>query len=134
VLRKWDFLSPTSIKKYKEVINLKLSQKRVMFSRHLGYLLTFANFWGLNVAIDDVKAKTGHMNNSLHYDGTAVDLILYDKDWNYLSDTEEYRMLGEQWEKYHENCFWGGRTRKDDQGTSLTRDGGHFSMSWDRRR
>lgn len=113
---------------------MRLSEKRVLFSKYLGYLLNFAYNWGINVAVDDVKANRGHMNNSLHYDGLAVDLVLYDKDWNYLRDTEEYRMLGEQWEKYHPNCYWGGRTRRDEEGTALTKDGNHFSMSWDKRR
>ena len=100
--------------------------------------MTFAHFYGkfygMKVAIDDAKARDGHMKNSLHYDGLAVDLILYDADWNYITDTELYRSLGEEWESFHPNCYWGGRTRRDEEGTALTQDGNHFSMSWDKRR
>jgi hypothetical protein len=115
-------------------ILMKLSQKRALFSYNIALLVTWATEQGFNVCFDDVKAKTGHMNNSLHYDGTAADIILYDANWNYLTDTEDYRELGEKWEELHENCYWGGYTRRDDQGTALTKDGNHFSMSWDKRR
>lgn len=96
--------------------------------------MIYAKQFGLNAAYDDVKARDGHMRNSLHYDGLAADLVLYDEHWNYITETEGYRKLGEFWEGLHENCYWGGRTRRDEEGTALTRDGNHFSMSWDRRR
>lgn len=113
---------------------MRLSQKRVLFSSKLLDLLGWARQEGFRVAIDDVKARDGHMKNSLHYEGTAVDLILYDNNWSYLTETEDYHALGEYWESLHPNCFWGGYTRRDDEGTALTRDGNHFSMSWDNRR
>jgi hypothetical protein len=105
-------------------ILMKLSQKRSMFSTNFARLILFARLHGYYPSIDDVKARDGHMKNSLHYDGLAGDLILYDKDWNYLTETEDYDLLGKFWETLHPNCIWGGHFQ----------DGNHFSMSWDKRR
>ena len=113
---------------------MKLSEKRVIFTSCLAALLSFARAHDFYVAIDDAKAHDGHMKNSLHYEGLAVDLILYDSDYKYLTQNKNYEPLGLYWESLHSNCFWGGRTRRDENGTDLSNDGNHFSMSWDNRR
>lgn len=103
---------------------MKLSEKRSLFSVNLAKLVIKAQELGYNPAFDDVKARDGHMHNSLHYEGLAGDLILYDEYWNYLRDTGDYTVLGIYWESLHPNCYWGGHFG----------DGNHFSMSWDNRR
>ena len=62
-----------------------------------------------------VKAY-GH-KNSAHKQKLACDLLLF-KDGRYLTDTEDYRELGEWWEKQHELCRGGFRFA----------DGNHFSL------
>lgn len=65
----------------------------------------------------------GGISNSLHNDGLAIDLILY-KDGKYLSSSEDYRSLGEWWERLDPLARWGGRFG----------DGNHFSLEWQGRK
>ncbi len=55
---------------------------------------------------------------SAHKIGLAVDLLL-DRNGEYLELTEDYRQLGEWWEKQHPRAKWGGRFN----------DGNHFSFN-----
>ena len=104
---------------------MRLSEKRCIFTSKLADLLDFiVTKTNYHPVLDDVKASTGHMNHSLHYDGLAADIILYDLNMNYLTDSEDYRICGDYWESLHPNCYWGGSFG----------DGNHFSMSWDSRR
>lgn len=65
------------------------------------------------------------IEDSLHCDGLAIDLVLFLQGAP-IWDTEVYRKLGEFWEKLHELCYWGGATAKI--GDRLRHDGGHFSV------
>ena len=58
--------------------------------------------------------------NSLHTKRLAIDINLF-RAGKYLTDTEDYRPLGEWWEKQCSECRWGGRFVK-------LPDGNHFSM------
>jgi hypothetical protein len=58
-------------------------------------------------------------DTSLHIYKLAVDLLLF-KDGVYLTETPDYRELGEFWENLHPDCRWGGRFE----------DGNHFSVAW----
>jgi len=105
---------------------MKLSEQRAIFTFNVAFrLVPYAIALGYHPVFDDVKARDGHMKNSLHYSGLAVDLILYNSDFEYMTQLEDYRELGEYWEKVHPNCRWGGRFKSGD--------GNHFSMSWDDR-
>jgi hypothetical protein len=106
---------------------MRLSEKRVLFTSLICKLIdTVNNDFGLHVALGDVRPtnQSGHMSNSLHYEGLAADLVFYSDEWSYKTKTDEYRILGELWESMHPNCHWGGHFN----------DGNHFSMSWDDRR
>lgn len=106
---------------------MRQSEKRVLFTSLICKLIhTLNNEFGMHVALGDVRpeCQKGHMSNSLHYEGTAADLVFYDKDWSYNTKTDNYRIIGELWESMHPNCHWGG----------YFNDGNHFSMSWDERR
>lgn len=61
-----------------------------------------------------------HMKNSLHYEGLAIDIDLYDADGNYLSKTEDHAEFGYYWKTLHPLCAWGGDFR----------DGNHYSLSF----
>ena len=61
-----------------------------------------------------------HMTNSLHYDGLAMDIDLFDKDNNYLLDTENHKVFGEYWKALHLDCRCGGDFKKPD--------GNHYSI------
>ena len=101
---------------------MNLREARVKFSYLFAEkLLPKARELGFDYAFDEVANHQGkgHMVGSLHYDGCAGDLILYDADGGYITDTRDYQSLGEYWESLDENCRWGGRFK----------DGNHFSYS-----
>ncbi len=101
---------------------MTLKEARISFSFFFLKLLQKAIEFGYDFAFDEVTNHqgTGHKKGSLHYDGCAGDLILY-KNGIYLTETEDYRLLGEYWESLNSNCKWGGRFSKSD--------GNHFSFS-----
>jgi len=69
----------------------------------------------------------GHRPGSVHYEGCAKDINLFDKDLHYLGDNlEAYRPLGDKWKSMDpENNFWGGDF-KNERGESNP-DVDHFS-------
>lgn len=75
---------------------MRLSEKRANFSLALALLVLWINKkTKYNVAVDYVKrckhCKVGR-KKSCHKSGLAVDLNLYDENWNYLGgDNEETR-------------------------------------------
>lgn len=104
---------------------MTLREARVRFTVLLCRLILWAETQGYEIAFDEVTEKitekdptSDHMKNSLHHLGLAADLILY-YGGQYLSKTEDYRPLGEHWEKMSEFCKWGGRFG----------DGNHFSFA-----
>jgi hypothetical protein len=60
--------------------------------------------------------------NSLHILRLAIDVNLF-KDGVYLTDTTQYKPLGDFWKSLDPDCAWGG----DFQSRP---DGNHFSLSW----
>ena len=96
---------------------MTLRQKQSKFVRMVALLIQFAYEQGYELTWGDAMAKTGHMPNSLHYVGLAVDLNLF-KDGKYLDKTEDHKPLGEFWESLHKNNRWGGRFK----------DGNHYSI------
>ncbi len=101
---------------------MKLREARCTFSRLLVDLLHWATEQGIVYALDEVMQHKGigHMEGSLHYSGCAGDIVLYDKDGNYLITDDDYRPLGEKWKSLHPNCRWGG---------DFPGDGNHLSFS-----
>ena len=61
-----------------------------------------------------------HMPKSLHYEGLAIDIDLFDKENTYLFYTESHRIFGEYWENLHPDCRWGGKFKHAD--------GNHYSI------
>lgn len=109
---------------------LSLRQARVAFTLACARLILEASRLGFEPAMDEgterLTAKdpsSDHMKNSLHHVGLALDLLLY-RDGLYLTQTEDYRRLGEFWERLHVLARWGGRFN----------DGNHFSFEWEGRK
>jgi hypothetical protein len=90
--------------------------KLILWSYEQGYELTFGE------SFDD--DGVGHMKNSNHYIRLAQDFCLF-KDDKYLTDSEDYRRLGEAWKILHPMNRWGGDFK--------SKDGNHFSMLWEGR-
>lgn len=108
---------------------MTLGQKQELFMRLLPVLIDKAHDLGFEIRGGDLfrdprvhgamGEKVGYSAaNSCHKLKLAIDLLLF-RDGVYLTDTEDYRELGEWWEQVHELTCWGGRFS----------DGNHFSIT-----
>lgn len=113
---------------------MKLSEQRILFTTLIADLIKWANQQGYKVALDQVKRTQAEANanaasgagikNSLHLQGLAADILLYDQALNYISDPVPYTAMGKQWKSMHELNRWGGDFKKVDANHfSSTRDG-----------
>jgi hypothetical protein len=68
-----------------------------------------------------------HMTGSLHYDGLAVDIDLFDENGHYMNRTEDHKKYGDFWERLDKDAFWGGNGIKND---GLKNDGNHYSITY----
>ena len=103
------------------MLPLTLGQMQRKFVRMVADLIVFAYEQGFELTFGDARAITGHMKNSLHYIGLAIDLNLF-KDGKYLTLTEDHETLGKYWESI--GGFWGGRFK----------DGNHYSLKYEGRK
>jgi hypothetical protein len=88
-----------------------------------GELLRTEEQHQLNVKKGVTKAK-----RSLHQDRLAIDLMLF-KNGIYLTDSKDYKPLGDYWVSLHLNNRWGGDWDKDgDYKDESFLDGNHFEM------
>lgn len=100
---------------------LPLVAKLINFAYEQGYELSEGEGYRTpEQAALNAQHHTG-IANSLHTLRLAIDLQLF-KDGVYITDSEEYRPLGEFWRTLDPDCCWGGDFEK--------RDGNHFSLSW----
>jgi len=95
-----------------------LKERRIKFTSLVPALIEYAVALGYDPAIAFVKrcqeCPIG-LRNSLHKDCCAIDIDLYDKDGNYLTEAETHRMLGLYWESLHPQCRWGGNWDRDNK-------------------
>jgi hypothetical protein len=99
---------------------MNLREARCRFSYLVAEkLLPKARELDFEYAFDEVTNHqgTGHREGSVHYEGCAIDLLLY-LNGVYQPTTEAHRKLGEYWESVDPNCKWGGRWG----------DGNHYSF------
>ena len=96
---------------------MTLNERQWRFCYLSSLLILHAFAKGYKARYDDAYATDGHIMGSYHYEHLALDLPLFDADGVYLTETEDYRFLGEYWESLDPECTWGGRFD----------DGNHFS-------
>ena len=75
-------------------------------------------------AIADAVTRVRLVNGSrrsVHLEGLAADVLLFDATGKYLDRSEDHLPFGVWWESQHELCRWGGRFA----------DGGHYSVTPD---
>jgi hypothetical protein len=107
---------------------MTLGEKQELFAFLLPRLLDQAHALGFKCRMGEcwrppetaaLYAQQGKgISNSVHTIKLAVDLLLF-RAGAYLTNSEDYRTLGEWWESLHPLCRWGGRFR----------DGNHFSLT-----
>ena len=108
---------------------MKLSEKRILFTRLLAELILWAEKNGYDLALDQVKrteaeaaanaVKGSGIRNSLHLLGLAADLNLY-INGVYQTTTEAHKAIGAKWKTMHPLARWGGDFSKPD--------GNHYSL------
>lgn len=106
-----------------------LRQRQSRFARLVGLLIEWTYLHGYEITFGEafrtpeqarLNAATGKgIANSLHTQRLAIDLMLF-RDGVYLTDSDDYRPLGEYWESLDGDCRWGGRFG----------DGNHFSLTY----
>jgi len=107
---------------------MKLGEKQELFMRLMPRLIDHIHSQGYEIRGGDLlrdervfgklgeKKGYGH-KNSCHKLKIAIDLNLF-KDGQFLTTTEDHKLIGEWWEKQHPLCRWGGRFN----------DGNHYSL------
>ena len=104
---------------------MTLRQKQTKFAQMVAKLLVQAEIFGYEVTLGEAwrspetcemyAAQGKGISNSLHQYRLAIDINLF-KGGVYLTQTEDYKRLGEWWESI--GGSWGGRFN----------DGNHFSL------
>ena len=104
-----------------------LHKKQGRFSHHVSLLIQHATRTGYDVSFGEayrspeqakfqvkINAEKGiGIAASLHTQRLAIDLNLF-RNGIFLTTTEDYRELGEWWEKLCDECRWGGRFKNAD--------------------
>jgi hypothetical protein len=109
---------------------MTLGEKQRLFTRLIGKLIEYAYGIGYELTFGDAYRSPEQANlnaaagkgivNSLHCERLAIDLNLF-RNGKYLTDSADYKLLGEYWESLGPDCRWGGRFSKPD--------GNHFSIA-----
>lgn len=94
----------------------ELSGKRKLFTECICKLLQVM----LEAGYEPMIGKDGlkHKENSLHFDGLAMDIDLT-KSGVYLDRTEDHEVFGKFWETLDPECSWGGHFK----------DGNHYAVT-----
>jgi hypothetical protein len=103
----------------------ELGDKRERFTRYIYMLLQVMYADGMRPRFD--LEHCNHKVHSLHYDGLAKDILLFDKNNIYRNATEDHRKYGLLWESFAPDCFWGGNGLKVD---GLKDDGNHYAITF----
>lgn len=110
---------------------MTLSQKQALFALNVAKLIEYICAQGYFVSFGeayrtpqqaqwDAHAGTGIVD-SLHCKRLAIDLNVFNKQGQYMSNTADYQKFGNYWTTLHALNRWGGsfKTRPD---------GNHFEM------
>lgn len=113
---------------------MTLSEKQRLFTRLVGELIEFAYKSGYELTFGEtVRSPSEALKNmeehigtssSLHVVRLAIDFNLF-KDGEFLTRSEDHKILGVFWEGLHPLCRWGGRfvNRPDGNHYSLEHNG-----------
>ena len=101
---------------------MRLLPRLIDKAHELGFEIRGGDLFRDPRAFGDMGEQGPYGNKySCHKAKLAIDLNLF-RNGEYLTTTEDHRLLGEWWELQHELTCWGGRFG-DANHYSLTRDG-----------
>lgn len=102
---------------------MNLNEKQHIFAMNLAKLLQHVEVIGLTCSVGEVfrtqeqaelYANQGKgIVNSQHCKKLAVDLFLF-SNGRFLQKKDDYKLLGEFWERLHPENEWGGSWKKQD--------------------
>jgi hypothetical protein len=109
---------------------VSLSKAQQQFTADIAELILYIYANGYSATFGDAyraplsHGKMGEFKaygraRSAHKQRLAVDLNLFDRDGNYLTDTESHRMFGTYWKSLNQKNRWGGDFNEPD--------GNHYS-------
>ena len=96
----------------------ELSRKRKLFTAL--FIKVVSKMLDDNLSPCFGKDGLKYMVGSLHFEGLAQDIDLYDNTGKYLDKTEDHTPYGVYWESLHPDCRWGGEWG----------DGNHYSITY----
>jgi len=110
---------------------VKLSDKQKIFALNVSKLISYIFNKGYSCTLGEawrspeqaeIYAKEGKgIVNSLHCKRLAIDLNLFAKEGEYLTDSCQYKWIGDVWKTLHPDNRWGG--------DFPNADGNHFEMN-----
>lgn len=97
---------------------MELSSDQRKFAEQVGELINYIYHCGYSITLGEafrtheqaeIYAKEGKgILDSLHCKRLAIDLNLFDKIGNYITDPKEYEQFGKYWEYLDKQNEWGG--------------------------
>ena len=117
---------------------MKLSEAQREFARHISFLIQHMDIAGYECTFGDAyRSPRSHGGmgekgpygraTSAHKQRLAVDLNLF-KDGKYLTETADYKTMGDYWKALNNSNVWGGDIDFDNDG--FGDDGNHFSRRY----
>ena len=111
---------------------MNLSEQQQLFAKDVAKLINFIFNQGYSCTLGEafrtheqaaIYAKEGKgIVDSLHCQRLAIDLNLFDKDGNYLSESKDYERFGIFWTSINPLNEWGGHWK-------IRADGNHFQRN-----
>jgi len=98
---------------------VKLTEKQYFFGQMLGVFIIWLNFSRYRYSLRElqrgkeqqefyVKIRASKTMDSRHLSALAIDIILFDENWQPIWDVEAYRPLGVFWKSLDKKNIWGG--------------------------
>lgn len=103
---------------------MKLWEKQAIFAQNVSALIHYITKINMMCTLGEVYrtqeqaawyAERGiGIKNSLHCQKLAIDINLFTKEGDYLTQKDAYEPIGEFWESLHPKNRWGGRFKRVD--------------------
>ena len=102
-----------------QIAQFQFTQNVAKLIEHIydsNFLCTLGEVYRTKEQAEWYAAKGIGIKNSLHCQRLAIDINLFDRNEEYLTDGKAYEQFGIFWENLHPDNVWGGRWKKGDFG------------------